>query len=514
MFKKRGLLAALGVYIICFALLYPFYQYIFDDDGVGYLMITKRLAAGDFYNGINGFWSPLHSWLVVPLYKAGLSEFLAFRISNGLIGAGILIVVYRLCKKTALPENIITATLWVCIPVILSLAFKDLAADILVCLLLLIYTDIVSEKDFFESPGKNILAGITGCLCYLAKTYAFPFFMIHFAAVQFILFKRCYLANKKKLFVRNLLLGIASCILLAIPWLIMLQDRYDTFTFGFSGRHNYMLALFPGYSSVEELVAVPPEPLVSFWENPYYLPAPKDPYPSLLSFDVLIVQIRVFLNSFMVALNCFHNLSFLSTAIILILGIYVLKRKDNTLTIFLLTITLLPLGYLLMHIETRFIWSNTFLLLVAGMVLLNELFKTIRFTRLWQLTCYCIVFGSFLIVPVNYLKDNAGNGKDIFTLAGELKEKGVSGRYLSDIDGYSETRRLAYLTGNTDCIVTNTNYSYNELLAASRKKNIDYYFFFYRHPYQLEAFKQTVFYRNALREIGTGYPGLLLLKMQ
>src|SRR6266540_3880290 len=99
MLKKYPLLAVLIVYAISYILLYPFYQYIFDVDVVGYLSVTRYLAAGNFEHGINGFWSPLHSWLAVPLYKAGINEFAAFRIINGLIGAGIIIVVKRLLAK-------------------------------------------------------------------------------------------------------------------------------------------------------------------------------------------------------------------------------------------------------------------------------------------------------------------------------------------------------------------------------------------------------------------------------
>src|SRR4051812_40805140 len=102
MLNRYRLPFALIVYTTCFAILYPLYRFKFDDDGIGYLMVTKRLAAGDLFNAINGYWSPLHSWLLAPLYKAGLNEFTAFKLSNGLIGAGILITVNRLCGKTNL----------------------------------------------------------------------------------------------------------------------------------------------------------------------------------------------------------------------------------------------------------------------------------------------------------------------------------------------------------------------------------------------------------------------------
>src|SRR6185503_11817188 len=135
------------IYITGFILLYPFYQYIFDNDGIGYLSVTRRLASGDFANGINGYWSPMRSWLAIPLFKAGMNELTAYRVLNGLFGAGILIIVSRLLRKTPVSGQLQTITLIICIPIIWSYAFSGLTPDTLLCLVLLIYTDLITEKD-------------------------------------------------------------------------------------------------------------------------------------------------------------------------------------------------------------------------------------------------------------------------------------------------------------------------------------------------------------------------------
>src|SRR5687768_4726005 len=80
----------------CFFLLYPWYRYVLDDDGIGYAMVTKRLAAGDFFNALNGYWSPLHSWLALPFFKAGAGIIDSFKFSNLLISACMLVVLDRL----------------------------------------------------------------------------------------------------------------------------------------------------------------------------------------------------------------------------------------------------------------------------------------------------------------------------------------------------------------------------------------------------------------------------------
>ncbi|WP_315817355.1 hypothetical protein [Paraflavitalea speifideaquila] len=56
--NTNRLLVVSVLYLLVFALCYPLYQYIFDLDGIGYLMVAKRLAAGDYSGAVNGCWSP------------------------------------------------------------------------------------------------------------------------------------------------------------------------------------------------------------------------------------------------------------------------------------------------------------------------------------------------------------------------------------------------------------------------------------------------------------------------
>jgi 4-amino-4-deoxy-L-arabinose transferase-like glycosyltransferase len=135
MLKNRSLLVSLFIYTIGFVCLRPWYQYLLSPDGVGYLAVTKHLANGDFVSGINGYWSPLHSWLAIPFYKAGFNEFAVFIAINGLCGAGILIVLNSLLRKTTLRSGLQSAALFISIPILLSYAFV-FDVDILLCLLL------------------------------------------------------------------------------------------------------------------------------------------------------------------------------------------------------------------------------------------------------------------------------------------------------------------------------------------------------------------------------------------
>jgi hypothetical protein len=506
---RNRLLFVLLLYTVCFILLYPFYQYIFDEDGLGYLMVVKHLSNGDLDRGINGAWSPLHAWLVVPLYKAGINEFDAFRISNGIIGGLILVSFHGLLKKAPVPDLFRTISLLVGIPVVLAYAYYELGADILFCLLVLVYANIITGAAVFESGKKNLLCGLVGCLCYLSKTYGLPFFIVSFVIIQFTWYKQSSLPNKRRLLTRNMALAFAGLLLPAIPWVVMLYQKYQFITVGYSGRLNYYWTVYRTEMTTSELL-IAPNNMVCVWEDPYYWPTRPVPFPSFAAYA--LAQARVILEGVMATLRCFLNMSFLAAAIVIISFFYILKKKLRQLVPLLVIVTILPAGYLVVHTEIRYLWAVTFLVLLLGSVLLAEASLLITGKNA-RLAAWCLFFGSFLIYPVNQLKDTAGKGAEVFHLAAELQAKGVSGKWVSSLANYSEAQRLAYLTNSIYYAITQTGFHYEALLAACREKKIDYYFFYYKYPFELEAFKQTVLYKNAKQEIITKNANLLLLKM-
>jgi hypothetical protein len=515
MAKKYYLPLVLFVYAVGFVLLYPAYRYIFDHDGIGYMTVTKKLVAGDWLHGINGFWPPLHSWLAIPFYKAGMDDLTAFKTLNGLIGAGIFISVNRLMIKAGIQPTWRLIALFVCIPVVLSYVFNELAADILLCFLLLVYTDIVSAPDFFENRKKNIAAGMVGCLCYLAKTYALPFFVLHFVIMQWMLYKR---SGNKRMFISNLLAGLGACFLLALPWIIVLYNRYGfvtlghVFIFGRSGQFNLSYYLHPEEYTSPELILAPPAGLCCYWANPLFqLTQQPHYYSSLFSFSMIVDRIRTLLYNFIVALKLLHGFSFLSGAIIVGQGLYIIQKKDGFLSQLLLMILVFPVGYLLLHVESRFLWPLTFLILIAGLVLANKLVQLVPVKKSIRILFWSLFFASFLISPLDNLKDWRYRNKETFELVAELNAKGIQGRFLGE--NYAGLPLVAYLTDSYNYFPGRADYRYSDLLQAARQQHIDYYFYYYSNTQQLEAFRQTVFYKNALQEIPVKMPNLLLLKM-
>ena len=63
------------LFIVLFVVTWPLYQYVSDLDAIGYMEVAHHYIEGDLKLAVNGFWNPLHSWLVIPLIKACLNAY-------------------------------------------------------------------------------------------------------------------------------------------------------------------------------------------------------------------------------------------------------------------------------------------------------------------------------------------------------------------------------------------------------------------------------------------------------
>jgi hypothetical protein len=66
----------------------------------------------------------------------------------------------------------------------------DTTPDLLVAVILVVYLGVVVGADYPRSLWQGAACGLLGALAYLAKAYAFPFFLAHFLAVSVYLLLR------------------------------------------------------------------------------------------------------------------------------------------------------------------------------------------------------------------------------------------------------------------------------------------------------------------------------------
>jgi hypothetical protein len=168
----------------------------------------------------------------------------------------------------------------------------------------------------------------------------------------------------------------------------------------------------------------------------------------------------------------------------------------------------LPSGYLLLHLETRFIWATSFIFFIAGALLMQQLFLQVQMKNWQRLIVWLFFFGSFLLEPINQLKDQAFHHKDIFDTAEQMKRQGIEGRFTSNVQA-GECMVFAYLTKSPYYAITKPSYYSKELLTEISQYHIRYYFFYYTSQQQKEAFLESSLAKAAVKQVEL-QPGLLV----
>jgi hypothetical protein len=184
------------------------------------------------------------------------------------------------------------------------------------------------------------------------------------------------------------------------------------------------------------------------------------------------------------------------------------KNKTKEWLYLLIGMLALPSGYLLLHLETRFIWATSFIFFIAGALLMQQLFQQVQMKKWQRLIIWLFFFGSFLLEPINQLKDQAYGHKSIFDTAEQMKQQQISGSFTSNAKA-DECMVFAYLTKNPFYAITKPSYYSKELLTEISQYKIRYYFFYYSSQQEKEAFLSGAIAKAAIKQIELE-PGLLV----
>jgi hypothetical protein len=139
----------------------------------------------------------------------------------------------------------------------------------------------------------------------------------------------------------------------------------------------------------------------------------------------------------------------------------------------------MPLGYLLLHVEARYLW----LLLPIGMILGAQLIERIRpfvNKKSWLMICW-IFAGSFIIWPVHDMKALFHVGEDVRLEALTLQKMGVYGSFSSN-DNPSRSGLLAYWIQKGFYTPVSPDISPEDLLADLKKYQVKYFFEYVDNP--------------------------------
>ncbi|MHC4122211.1 MAG: glycosyltransferase family 39 protein [Planctomycetota bacterium] len=477
-------IALILTYLLLGWILLSYYRYQINPDGISYISIAQKYLSADFCNAINGWWGPMISWLLSPLLAMKIEPLLAAKILNLIIGVVAIIMVRSLLKKfsdSVWVEYVILLTL---IPIILSFAMGDVTPDLLLMTLVGIYLYNIFDSNYTKTRKKGWLCGFWGGLGYLTKSYAFPFFTVHFLVMNVLHYFRIKTKDERKTVLVNFLSGLIVFAIISGIWVGLISKKYGEFTFGTSGKTAFGSQASKGFHWLgvywQGFLEPSNETAISVWEDPSYL---KVPPKESITFRQFILNQWETTSSVIVKMGrLFLEFSVLSVAVAVgYLWFWIRSFKTKKLPSQILfptiTIVIFASGYSLITVNARYIWILFILVMLMGGYLLSKLFEVKFFdnkmAKVFLLTIFLL---SFAVPQILDLKKRVNRGKWVYGFSQALSSFIKPQSHIAANTNWPLTLYLAY---HLDCRyygVQEKNITRTKLKSDLEKYDIDYYF--------------------------------------
>jgi 4-amino-4-deoxy-L-arabinose transferase-like glycosyltransferase len=367
---SRSFLIGCLIFLVLASLVYPEYRYHMNPDGTSYLTLAQKYTQGRWFEAISGHWAPLYIWILALLEAIGFSPMLSVAIAN--IGSGIFILwaLDRLAIQIGIGFARRLAILSVSCLYCLFIAIAVITPDPLVTAFLTCYLVLVAEGRCFTQIRYACLTGLIGGLAYLAKPYALYFILLHLFAVSLLRIEGWKTARRTGLRVACV---YGVMLLVSLPWIACISWKYGRLTTSTAGDFSFRVMGPKGRGPYVVFAGLAPPPnsnAISYWEDPSTLDVPRwSPFESSDSFRYYLGVIS---NNIRDAVIWCIQASLL-TLPLLGVGIWKWLRKgDLCAGLLVLTIVLYPAGYLLQHIDGRYLWPIALWSLVLGMHLVPD----------------------------------------------------------------------------------------------------------------------------------------------
>ena len=510
---------------------YKAYEGIWGD-GIAYINIAHRYAAGDFKNAINGYWGPLFSWLLSPLLlifgSTPLSSAITAKALLLIIGLFTIVGARKLSYTFEISDKIRNLVMLPLIPIVLSyLSFHVIVPDLLFLCVLLFYLAIVFKKTYPERISNGLLSGVLGALLYFSKPYGFPFFISHFILINTFHYFRIPSGEKKKV-ILNAFIGMFIFLALAVSWIVLISSKYGYTTFSTAGTENYSIVAPAPDKKIgrhhdshlynEGFYKPHDERAINVFEDLSYLYVKSwSPFESWANFRHQILLCLKNAHSIAKFLILFTPLSFIIISAYVLLCIRPVKEllQRGDILYPLSTMILYSGGYTIPFVSQRYIWIDNILLLLMGGHLLSLLFQH-EFFKIYNLRkniLIALVITSFIVLPIQNIIHKPDRGKEIYLLSKKLESYNIQGKIAShkpDPDFISKewqrsmmswlhTLTLSYYLGTKYYGQSGANMSEEDLERELKKFDIDFYFVWGNHtniPKFLSDYRMVVNLEN------------------
>ncbi len=467
------LLAALlfcGFFLISF----PYFRYFVDPDAVAYLTMAKRAAAGEPWRLVNALWSPLHPTLVAICVKLGLGALAAAQATNALACLLILAGGFSLFRRNNMSSETGLPLLLALSVFLVYALFRQLFCDLWQIALLLFYLNIITTTSFLRKPLLWLLAGLLMALAAYAKIYSFYFLLLHFPVSVWVLSR----SKKESLRWQPLLAGLATMLILMMPLAFLMHQKYGFWGFSKSGALNTSWTLVGHKTLRSDIHALIPPPYANSpysWEDPFL--AEGQIHSRFEHFSMMKSQVGHSLQATLQGIEAGSQISAFLFIIFLATGIALALRKNLFSTqekVLFAAACIMPLGYLLLHVEARYIWLLLPISMLFGtqwLQVLKPFFEKKR--MLFQALCWLFAF-SFMAYPFYDMKAMFRGGEDSYRLAQSMKALHLNGDFAAD-GNPSQMGLLAFWSGNNYYTSAASSQRHDSVLADMRRYAIPYF---------------------------------------
>lgn len=445
-FLKRNhlLLNVIGVYLLASIIIFPLFRYVLNPDGVSYINVAKKYLSGNFQLAINGYWSPLFSWLLIPFLALKVDGLLATKLLSIITGVFLLLGVNRLLVNQKIRDIWRAWALFTIIPLLLMFTFTVVTPDLLLCVMLINYLNSLLDKNFVKYKDQAITVGWFGALAYLAKSYALIFFLVHFSFSVALFYRRYKLITKKRFILSQWLIGIFIFVLISGTWTILISKKYHHLTFSTAAKFNQQKTakeVDPNPNNITGLIEPADKFSTSYWDDPSNIQLTTQ--TNKISVENITYRLKLIFQNIIKTIVFYNYLSIFTIAIILI-SIFIYSRKIYIRKhIILLMLLLYPIWYWPILIEERYLWTVFVLVIVLSAGLLDYWQSHNKLSKLVIFITAFIVFISFQYLPweTRHMKKP---GNELVLLSSEIKSNGTNRERVASIGNYPDSLSLAY----------------------------------------------------------------------
>jgi hypothetical protein len=478
--EEKNLILVLLLYSLFSIILFSHYKYVINSDGIAYISIAKYYFDGHISYAINGYWSPLYSWILLPflvLWSGNLGNIMVMKIMGVIIGLFTLTAINSILNNLNIDIGQKTILLLSLIPFVLYFSLRFTTPDLLVTCILLYYFNCLIDKKYRKLTSLGLITGILGAIAFLAKSYCFYFFIVHFILTSLFFMKN--FPEDRSVIKKNFLLGLSIFLVISGVWVGIISEKYGVITVGTAGSYNHAIVgpNSNGHLTRYQILTPPHEFAVSSWEDPSYFEVNK--WNPLESKQALNHQITIILGNIWIILFFSISNNFITFfAFILALYLFLKSSKKsikNNIILFIGTMIIYTGGYTFIVIEERYLSFFLLLSFLLAFYSLSMLFKEnlIKYNYFKFVSIFLgLLLFLYPILPMSNLPIDGYS--EVYDNSLELKLKGVMGNMASNGQCDVMLYYCYYLDSKYYGVAKNqSNIELKENLISNK---IDYYF--------------------------------------